>query len=172
MSKDMVQMMNKLDFKKFFIAGHDRGGRVAHRLARDHGKKVIAMSVLDICPTLDMYEQTTKEFAKAYFHWFFLIQPKWFPEKIIKIDPRKWMKSCLDKWSGNHKFGKVEQEYLKSFKKIKKYEEPEIDQSINSIAESRLRYETLRKKRKPPEIFEKNNSGLAGILAVSKRIKD
>jgi len=120
MSKDMVQMMNKLGFKKFFIAGHDRGGRVAHRLARDHGKKVIAMSVLDICPTLDMYEQTTKEFAKAYFHWFFLIQPKWLPEKIIKIDPRKWMKSCLDKWSGNHKFGKVEQEYLKSFKKIKR----------------------------------------------------
>jgi haloacetate dehalogenase len=120
MSKDMVQMMNKLGFKKFFIAGHDRGGRVAHRLARDHEKKVIAMSVLDICPTLDMYEQTTKEFAKAYFHWFFLIQPKWFPEKIIKTDPRKWMKSCLDKWSGNHKFGKVEQEYLKSFKKIKR----------------------------------------------------
>ena len=57
-------------------------------------------------------------------------------------------------------------------KKIKKYEEPEIDQSINSIAESRLRYETLRKKRKPPEIFEKNNSGLAGILNVRKRIKD
>ena len=54
-------------------------------------------------------------------------------------------------------------------KKIKKYEEPEIDQSINSIAESRLRYETLRKKRKPPEIFEKNNQGLAGILSVSKR---
>ena len=78
------------------------------------------MSVLDICPTLDMYEQTTKEFAKAYFHWFFLIQPKWLPEKIIKNDPRKWMKSCLDKWSGNHKFGKVEQEYLKSFKKIER----------------------------------------------------
>ena len=56
-------------------------------------------------------------------------------------------------------------------KKINKYEEPEIDQSINSIAESRLRYEAL-KKRKPPEIFEKNNSGLAGILNVRKRIKD
>ena len=53
-------------------------------------------------------------------------------------------------------------------KKIKKYEEPEIDQSINSIAESRVRYETLRNKRKPPEIFEKNNSGLAGILSVRK----
>ena len=56
-------------------------------------------------------------------------------------------------------------------KKINKYVEPEIDENINRIAESRLRYETLRKKRKP-EIFEKNNSGLAGILAVSKRIKD
>ena len=57
-------------------------------------------------------------------------------------------------------------------KKIKKYEEPEIDQSINSIAESRLRYETLRSKRKSPKFFEKNNLGLSGILAVSKRIKD
>ena len=120
MAKDMVQLMDKLGYKKFFIAGHDRGGRVAHRLARDCRKKVIAMSVLDICPTLDMYEKTNKEFAKAYFHWFFLIQPKWLPEKMIKSDPKKWMKSCLDKWSGNHKFGKVEQEYLKSFKKIKR----------------------------------------------------
>ena len=57
-------------------------------------------------------------------------------------------------------------------KKINKYVEPEIDQSINSIAESRLRHESLRSKSKPPEIFEKNNSGLAGILAVGKRIKD
>ena len=57
-------------------------------------------------------------------------------------------------------------------KKIKKYEEPEIDENINKIAESRVRYETLRSKRKPPEFFEKNNSGLSGILAVSKRIKD
>ena len=57
-------------------------------------------------------------------------------------------------------------------KKIKKYEEPELNKDISKIAESRVRYETLRSKRKPPEIFEKNNSGLAGILAVSKRIKD
>ena len=57
-------------------------------------------------------------------------------------------------------------------KKINKYVEPEIDENINKISESRVRYETLRNKRKPPEFFEKNNSGLAGILAVSKRIKD
>ena len=120
MAKDMVQLMESLGYKKFLLAGHDRGGRVAHRLARDYRKKVIAMSVLDICPTLDMYNLTNKEFAKAYFHWFFLIQPKWLPERMIKSDPRKWIKSCLDKWSGNHKFGKVEEEYLKCFRSIKK----------------------------------------------------
>ena len=120
MAKDMVQMMNKLGHKKFFLAGHDRGGRVAHRMARDHRNKIIAMSVLDICPTLDMYEQTKKEFAKAYFHWFFLIQPKFLPENMIKSDPRKWMKSCLDKWSGKHNFGKVEEAYLKCFREMKR----------------------------------------------------
>ena len=57
-------------------------------------------------------------------------------------------------------------------KKIKKYEEPQIDENINKISESRVRYETLRSKRKPPEIFEKNNSGLAGLLQVSKRSRD
>jgi len=120
MANDMVQIMSKLGFKKFFLAGHDRGGRVAHRMARDYRKKIIAMSVLDICPTLDMYEQTKKDFAKAYFHWFFLIQSKFLPESMIKSDPRKWMKSCLDKWSGNHNFGKIEEAYLKSFKQSKR----------------------------------------------------
>jgi len=120
MAKDMVQLMQKLGYKKFFVAGHDRGGRVAHRMARDYRNKIIAMSVLDICPTLDMYEKTNMEFAKAYFHWYFLIQPKWLPEKMIKSDPRKWMKSCLDKWSGKHRFGKVEEGYLKCFKEVKR----------------------------------------------------
>ena len=120
MAKDMVQLMDKLGFKKFFIVGHDRGGRVAHRLSRDFKKRVIAMSVLDICPTLDMYEQTEKNFAKAYFHWFFLIQPKWLPERMIESDPKKWMKSCLDKWSGNSKFGKAEEFYFKAFKQSKR----------------------------------------------------
>ncbi len=120
MANDMKQLMISLGFPKFFVAGHDRGGRVAHRLARDHKKNVIALSVLDICPTLDMYELTTRHFAKSYFHWFFLIQPKWLPEKMIMSDPRKWMKNCLDKWSGNHKFGKVEESYLKCFKQPKR----------------------------------------------------
>ena len=80
MAKDMVQLMNKLDFKKFYVAGHDRGGRVAHRMARDFRDKILALSVLDICPTLDMYEHTDMKFAKGYFHWFYLIQPAPLPE--------------------------------------------------------------------------------------------
>ena len=120
MAKDMVQLMVKLGYKKFFVAGHDRGGRVAHRMARDFRSKILALSVLDICPTLDMYEHTNKQFAKSYFHWFFLTQPAWLPESMIINDPKKWMKNCLDKWSGNHRFGKVEKEYLKSFKQKKR----------------------------------------------------
>ena len=101
MAKDMVQLMDKLNFKTFFVAGHDRGGRVAHRMARDFRKKILALSVLDICPTLDMYEKTDEKFAKSYFHWFFLIQPTPLPERMIMSDPKKWIKNCLDKWSGN-----------------------------------------------------------------------
>ena len=120
MAKDMVQLMDKLNFKKFFVAGHDRGGRVAHRMARDFRKKILALSVLDICPTLDMYENTSEQFARAYFHWFFLIQPAPLPERMIMSDPKKWIKNCLNKWSGNHKFGNVEEAYLKSFKQKKR----------------------------------------------------
>ena len=120
MAKDMVQLMDKLNFKKFFVAGHDRGGRVAHRMAKDYRKKILALSVLDICPTLDMYENTNEQFAKAYFHWFFLIQPAPLPERMIMSDPKKWIKNCLNKWSGNHKFGHVEEKYLKSLEQKKR----------------------------------------------------
>ena len=68
----------------------------------------------------DRYETTDRKFAKAYFHWFFLIQPSWLPERMIMSDPKKWMKSCLHKWSGEHKFGKAEEAYLKSFKQKKR----------------------------------------------------
>ena len=81
MAKDMVQLMSKLKFKKFYVAGHDRGGRVAHRMARDFRDKILALSVLDICPTLDMYEHTDMKFASGYFHWFYLTQPAPLPEK-------------------------------------------------------------------------------------------
>ena len=99
MAKDMVQLMSKLNFKKFFVAGHDRGGRVAHRMARDYRNKIMALSVLDICPTLDMYEHTDMKFAKGYFHWFYLIQPAPLPEKMIMADPKRWLKSRFNRSS-------------------------------------------------------------------------
>ncbi len=115
MAIDMVEMMEALGHPRFFVAGHDRGGRVAHRLIRDHRDRVPACSVLDICPTLDMYEDTDQDFATAYFHWFFLIQPYDLPERMILADPRAWMDACLQKWSGGFVFGEAEEAYLAAF---------------------------------------------------------
>ena len=115
----MVQLMNKLNFKKFFVAGHDRGGRVAHRMARDYRNKIIALSVLDICPTLDMYEHTDMKFAKGYFHWFYLIQPAPLPEKMIMADPKRWLHSRFNR-SSKRAIGRVEDEYLRAFKQSKR----------------------------------------------------
>ena len=120
MAQDMAELMTALGHDRFFLTGHDRGGRVAHRLARDYRDRVAAMSVLDICPTLDMYENTDMDFATAYFHWFFLIQPYDLPERMIMEDPYKWMDACLQKWSGGHEFGEAENAYLEAFKDPKR----------------------------------------------------
>lgn len=87
MAKDPLAAMRVLGFERFFLAGHDRGARVAHRLALDHPGAVERLAVLDISPTLAMYEQTDMAFARAYWHWFFLIQPAPFPETLIGRDP-------------------------------------------------------------------------------------
>ena len=84
MALDMVEVMDALGFVRFHLVGHDRGARVAHRLARDHGKRVRTLTVLDISPTLKMYERTTMQFAKAYYHWFFMIQEAPLPEQMLK----------------------------------------------------------------------------------------
>ena len=83
MALDMAQVMESLGFLGFHLIGHDRGGRVAHRLARDFPKRVRTLTVLDISPTLKMYENTTQQFARAYWHWFFLIQEEPLPEKML-----------------------------------------------------------------------------------------
>ena len=83
MALDMVEAMETLGFVAFDVVGHDRGGRVAHRLARDHGRRVHSLTVLDISPTLKMYQRTNFAFAKAYYHWFFLIQQAPLPETMV-----------------------------------------------------------------------------------------
>ncbi len=87
MAADQVELMAALGHERFFLAGHDRGARVAHRMALDHPGHVRALAVLDIAPTLAMYEQADDAFARAYWHWFFLIQPAPLPERMIGNDP-------------------------------------------------------------------------------------
>jgi len=90
-----VEVMAALGFDTFQLLAHDRGARVAHRLAMDHPARVTRMALLDIAPTLAMYEQTNLQFATAYFHWFFLIRPFPFPETLIGADPDLYLSHTL-----------------------------------------------------------------------------
>jgi len=83
MARDQVELMAALGHERFFLAGHDRGARVAHRLCVDHPACVAKVALLDIAPTLAMYEATNEAFARAYWHWFFLILPAPVPERMI-----------------------------------------------------------------------------------------
>ncbi|MGH1415932.1 MAG: alpha/beta fold hydrolase [Pelagimonas sp.] len=99
MAQDMTELMTELGHSCFGVAGHDRGARVAHRLARDHGDRVLAVSFLDIAPTEYMYAQTNMKFASSYYHWFFLIQPAPLPETLIGQNPEFYLTSKLNAWS-------------------------------------------------------------------------
>lgn len=87
MAADQVAVMAALGFDRFDVVAHDRGARVAHRMALDHPDRVARLVLLDIAPTATMYAQTSKEFATRYFWWFFLIQPFDLPERMIAADP-------------------------------------------------------------------------------------
>lgn len=91
MADDMVALMARLGFDRFQLAGHDRGGRVAHRMAVDHPQAVDRLAVLDIAPTREMYRDATDAFARAYWHWFFLIRPAPLPELMIGGDPEAYL---------------------------------------------------------------------------------
>jgi haloacetate dehalogenase len=82
MATDSISVMPSLGFEKFSVVSHDRGARVAHKLCVDHPNSVEKAMFLDIAPTLCMFEKTNQEFATVYWHWFFLIQPSPFPEKL------------------------------------------------------------------------------------------
>jgi len=99
MAADQVEVMEALGFQKFMVAGHDRGGRVAHRMALDHADRISRLAVLDIVPTRVVFEKVDQETALRYFHWFFLSQPHPLPEHMIAQDPEKWLKGRLTAWS-------------------------------------------------------------------------
>jgi haloacetate dehalogenase len=102
MAQDLVDAMGLLGHETFHVVGHDRGGRVGHRLAVDHARRVRSLTVLDIAPTLAMYEQTDLAFASAYYHWFFLIQPAPLPERLIGADPEFFLREKLRGSSQGH----------------------------------------------------------------------
>ena len=93
MAKDMVEVMEHLGHVQFLLAGHDRGGRVAHRLALDHPGRVEKLAVLDIVPTIEHFERTDMAFALGYYHWFWLAQPHPFPETLINAAPEAWFRA-------------------------------------------------------------------------------
>ena len=99
MAQDQVVLMRHLGFDQFHVLAHDRGARVAHRLGMDHPQAVRQMVLLDIAPTLAMYDQTTGDFARAYWHWFFLIQAHPLPERLIQADPAAYVTDVLGKRS-------------------------------------------------------------------------
>lgn len=90
MARDMVAVMEHFGHDAFFLAGHDRGGRVAHRLALDHGDRVLKLALLDIIPTLEHFERADMAFAMGYYHWFWFAQPHPFPENVISAAPEAW----------------------------------------------------------------------------------
>ncbi len=100
MALDMLGVMHALGFARFGVLAHDRGARVAHRLALDHADSVSRLLLLDIAPTLAMYEHTNDAFARAYWHWFFLIQPAPLPERLIEADAAAYVREVMGRRQG------------------------------------------------------------------------
>jgi len=98
MAQDMVALMQALDYASFDVCGHDRGGRVAHRLALDHAACVKKLMIIDISPTRTMFEATDQRFAQAYYHWFFLTQPYPLPETLIGNSAEFFINTTLGGW--------------------------------------------------------------------------
>ena len=116
LAADMAAVMSQLGIDRFFLCGHDRGGRVAHRLALDHAARVLRLCVIDIAPTLDMYARTDFDFARAYYHWFHLIQPAPLPELMIGGNPRAYLHAKLGGW-GSQGLGYIEPEALAEYER-------------------------------------------------------
>ncbi len=105
MAADMVTVMDRLGHGRFAVGAHDRGARVAHRLALDHPDRVSRMALLDIAPTREMYRETTDGFARDYWHWFFMIQPAPLPERMMAADPEGfWRWRCCGRGPGADPF--------------------------------------------------------------------
>jgi haloacetate dehalogenase len=100
MAQDMVEVMEHLGFRKFALVGHDRGGRVAHRLALDYPDRLTRLSILDIVPSYKCYQSVNKEFATIFYHWFMLVQPPPFPETMLRNSAELFFRTLLFRLGG------------------------------------------------------------------------
>ena len=100
MATDMIAVMAALGHTRFAVAGHDRGARVAYRMALDHPDAIERLALLDIVPSLVVYETVDRAVATAYFHWFLLIQPSPLPEALIGTNADLWLDTVFGAWSG------------------------------------------------------------------------
>jgi haloacetate dehalogenase len=100
MAQDQVEVMEHLGFLKFAVVGHDRGGRVAHRMALDHSDRVTRLAILDIVPTYKCYQTVNQDFATVFFHWFLLVQPPPFPETMLGNSAELFLKTMLFRLGG------------------------------------------------------------------------
>ncbi|MGA2188015.1 MAG: alpha/beta hydrolase [Steroidobacteraceae bacterium] len=117
MAGDMIEVMAALGHRQFMAAGHDRGGRVAYRLALDHPGAVARLALLDIVSTRAVYEQVNMALASAYYHWYFLIQPRPLPERLIGSDPQFWLSAVTARLAANPSTfsAAILAEYLRTF---------------------------------------------------------
>ena len=117
MAKDQILLMRKLGFDKFYCVGHDRGARVFHRAILDFPEKIKKLVLIDIVPTLHIYNNLNKSIADSFFHWFFLSQKKPFPENIINNNKEFYVKSMLGRLSDTNQFleENIIQTYIKKF---------------------------------------------------------
>jgi haloacetate dehalogenase len=116
LAQEVIDLLDHLGVQDFFLCGHDRGGRVAHRLAVDHPTRVKRLCVIDIAPTLDMYAATDFLFARAYYHWFHLIQPAPLPEQMIGGTAQAYLHAKLGGW-GSQGLGYIEPEALAEYER-------------------------------------------------------
>ncbi|HJS39097.1 MAG TPA: alpha/beta hydrolase [Burkholderiales bacterium] len=93
MAKDMAALMSHFGHETFLVAAHDRGARLAHRLALDHPARVRRLAVMDIIPTLEHFERADMAFGLGYYHWFWFAQPHPFPENVISAAPDAWWRA-------------------------------------------------------------------------------
>ena len=119
MAQDQVEVMQALGFNKFAVAGHDRGARVAHRMALDHPDKVEKLALLDIIPTSTAFNNVDKDIATNAFNWFFSIQDDELPERLIGAEPSFYLRWCIEHWSGTKNIPAEEaiKEYERCFDK-------------------------------------------------------